>query len=136
MCRGNRSRRSTSFSPPIPVVRPPHGSAIRGRGGIAGTAAAPAAASGTAMALLSAMERLHDPSTNAYGRMEHVYPPREVGEITEKISDDEWTALGSVIAKTMLKTTLDVGDGALRRRGWVKRMTVTNRIAEEVLSAM
>ena len=36
----------------------------------------------------------------------------------------------------MLKTTLDVGDGALRRRGWVERTTVTNRIAEEVSSAV
>jgi hypothetical protein len=82
------------------------------------------------------MERLHDPSTNAYGRVEHMYSPHEVGEITEKISDDEWTALGSVIAETMLKTTLDVGDGALRRRGWVERMTITNRIAKEVSSAV
>jgi hypothetical protein len=82
------------------------------------------------------MERLHDPSTNAYSRMEHVYSPCEVGEITEKISDDKWTALGSVIAETMLKTTLNVGDGALRRRGWVQRTTVMNRIANEVSSAV
>jgi hypothetical protein len=59
------------------------------------------------------MERLHDPSTNAYGRVEHVYSPCEVGEITEKIFDDEWTALGSVIAETMLETTLDAD--AMRR---------------------
>ena len=82
------------------------------------------------------MERLHDPSTNAYGRVEHVYSPREVGKITEKISDDEWMALRSVIAKTMLKMTLNVGDGALRRRGWVERTTVTNRIADEVSSTV
>ena len=50
------------------------------------------------------MERLHDPSTNAYGRVEHVYSPREVGKITEKISNDKWTALGLVIAEMMLKT--------------------------------
>ena len=37
----------------------------------------------------------------------------EVGEITEKIFDDEWTALGSVIAETMLETTLDAD--AMRR---------------------
>ena len=122
------------FSPPIPVVRPLRGSVIRRRGGIAGTAAA--AASGTATALPSAMERLQDPSTNAYGCVEQVYSPRKVGKITEKLSDNEWTAIGSVIAETMLKTTLDVGDGALRRRGWVERTTVTNRIAEEVSSAV
>ncbi len=124
------------FSPSILVVRPPRGSVIGRRGGIAGTAAAPAAASGTATALPSAMETLHDPSTNAYGHVEHVYSPCEVGEITKKISNDEWMALGSVIAETMLKTTLDVGDGALRRRGWVKRMTIINRIANEMSSAV
>lgn len=82
------------------------------------------------------MERLHDPSTNAYGRVEHVYSLNEIGIITKKISDDEWTALGSVIAETMLETILDVGDDALNRRGWVERTTVTNRIAEEVSSAV
>ena len=82
------------------------------------------------------MERLHDPSTNAYSHVEHLYSPREVGEITEKISDNEWTALGSVISETMLKTTLNVRDGTLRRRGWVERTTVTNRITNEVSSAV
>ena len=74
------------------------------RGRIAGTAN---------MVLPSAMERLHDPSTNAYGRMEHAYSPCEVGVITQKISDDEWTTIRSIIAETMLETILVVGDDAL-----------------------
>jgi hypothetical protein len=41
------------------------------------------------------MERLYDPSTNAYSCVEHVYSPREVSFITKKISDNEWTAIGS-----------------------------------------
>jgi hypothetical protein len=90
----------------------------------------------TTTGLSSAMERLHDPSTNAYGRVEHVYSNREIGTIAQKIHDDEWTALGSVIAETILETILDVGDDALSRRGWVERTTVTNRIAEEVSSAV
>ena len=52
-------------------------SAIR-RGRIASTAAT---------VLPGAMERPHDPSMNAYGRVEHVYSPREVSVITQKISD-------------------------------------------------
>ena len=84
----------------------------------------------------SAMERLHDPSTNHYGRVEHVYSPREIGTIAQKVYDDEWTALGSVIAETMLETILDVGDDALSGRGWVEKTTVTNGIAEEVTSAV
>jgi hypothetical protein len=57
------------------------------------------------------MERLHDPSMNAYGRFLHVYSPCELGKITKKISDDEWTALRSVIAKTMLERILNAGYG-------------------------
>jgi len=81
--------------------------------------------------LASAMERLHDPSTNAF-QVEHVYSLRDIDRITQKITDDEWSALGSVIAETMLETILDVGDDALKQRGWVERMSLTNRIAEEV----
>ena len=82
------------------------------------------------------MERLHDPSTNAYGSVEHIYSLHDIETITQKIADDEWTALGSVIAETMYETILDVGDGALRQRGWVERMSLSNRIAEEVSSAV
>jgi hypothetical protein len=57
-----------------------------GRGRIAGAAD---------RILPSAMERLHNPSMIAYGCVEHVYSPREVGVITQKISDDEWMAIGS-----------------------------------------
>eukprot|EP01083_Nonionella_stella_P005700 16456_1 len=81
---------------------------------------------------LGAMERLHDPSANSYGRAEHIYSLRDIDAITRKISDDEWTALGSVIAEAMYETILDVGDDALKRRGWADRMSVTDRIAEEV----
>eukprot|EP01083_Nonionella_stella_P144385 450732_1 len=54
-------------------------------------------ASFSTLKLFSAMERLHDPSTNAYGRVEHVYSLSEIDRITQKITDDEWAALGSVI---------------------------------------
>jgi hypothetical protein len=106
------------------------GAAIKsatGRGRIAGAAAT---------VLPSAMERLHDPSTNAYGCVEHVYSPCEVSVITQKISNNEWTAIRSIIAETMLETILDVGDDALKKRGWVERTTVTNRIAKEVTSTV
>jgi hypothetical protein len=82
------------------------------------------------------MERLHDPSTNAYGNIERVYSPREIGIVTEKIRDDEWSALGSVIAENMLETVLDVGGGGLNRRGWVERTSITNAIAEGIASAV
>eukprot|EP00579_Thalassiosira_antarctica_P019963 CAMPEP_0201954082 /NCGR_PEP_ID=MMETSP0904-20121228/2188_1 /ASSEMBLY_ACC=CAM_ASM_000553 /TAXON_ID=420261 /ORGANISM="Thalassiosira antarctica, Strain CCMP982" /LENGTH=263 /DNA_ID=CAMNT_0048498037 /DNA_START=171 /DNA_END=965 /DNA_ORIENTATION=- len=82
------------------------------------------------------MERLHDPSTNAYGPAEHVYSLHDIDVITQTIYDDEWTALGSVIAETMFETILEVGDDALGQRGWVERMSLTNRIAEEVSSAV
>ena len=106
------------------------GAAIKsatGRGRIAGAAAT---------VLSSAMERLHDLFTNVYGHVEHVYSPCKVGVITQKISNDNLTAIGSVIANTMLTKILDVGDGVLKKRGWVERTTVTNRIAKEVSNAM
>jgi hypothetical protein len=78
------------------------------------------------------MERLHDPSTNAFGPLEHIYSLAEIDEITHKIADDEWTALGSAIAETMLEMILDVGSGALKRMGWVERMSITNKVAEDV----
>ena len=53
-----------------------------------------------------AMERLHDPSTNAYGPVEHVYSLHDIDVITQTIYDDEWTCLGSVIAETRFKTIL------------------------------
>jgi hypothetical protein len=81
------------------------------------------------------MKRLQNPSTNAYGCVEHVYSPCKVHVIAQNISDNEWTAIGSAIAKTMLERILDVGDDALKKRGWVERTTVTNRIAKEVLSS-
>ncbi|KAL3796761.1 hypothetical protein HJC23_010908 [Cyclotella cryptica] len=82
--------------------------------------------------MFSAMERLHDPSTNAFGPLENVYSLIEIDEITHKIEDDEWAALGSAIAETMLEMILDVGSGALKRMGWVERMSVTNKVAEDV----
>ena len=36
----------------------------------------------------------------------------------------------------MLKTILDNEDNVLKKRGWIERTTVTNRIAEEVSSAV
>lgn len=86
--------------------------------------------------VIGAMERLHDPSANAYGPVEHVYSLRDIDVITQQISDDEWTALGSAIAETMFETILDVGDKALMQRGWVEKTSLTNRIAEEVSSAV
>jgi len=82
------------------------------------------------------MERLHDPATVSYGPAEHVYSLHDIDVITQKITDDEWTGLGTVIAETMFETILDVGDDGLRQRGWVERMSLTNRIAEEVSSAV
>lgn len=82
------------------------------------------------------MERLHDPSANAYGKIEHVYSLRDMDIITRKVADDEWTGLGSVIAESIYETILDVGDDALGQRGWVERMSLTERIAEEVSSTV
>lgn len=86
----------------------------------------------TSTKMHSAMERLHDPSTNAFGPLEHIYSLSEIDDITHKIEDDEWTALGSAIAESMLEMILDVGSGALKRMGWVERISITNNIAEEV----
>ena len=86
--------------------------------------------------LYHAMERLHNPSSNAFGSLEHIFSLQEIDAITQKIADDEWMALGSVMAETLLETILDVGEDALNQRGWVERMSVTNRIAEEVSSAI
>ena len=82
------------------------------------------------------MERLHDPSTNAFGSVEHVYTLRDIDRVTKMISDDEWNALGSTVAESMYESILEVGDDALKQRGWVDRMSLTNRIAEEVSSAV
>lgn len=82
--------------------------------------------------LFSAMERLHDPSTNSFGALEHVYSLAEIDRITHKIEDDEWMALGSVVAESLLETILDICSDALRRMGWVERMSITNKIAEDV----
>jgi hypothetical protein len=87
--------------------------------------------------LYHAMERLHNPSSNGiFGTVEHIFSLHEIDTITHKIADDEWMALGSVMAESMLETILDVGDDALNQRGWVERMSVTNRIAEEIASAV
>mmetsp|Transcript_30099 Transcript_30099/g.55302 ORF Transcript_30099/g.55302 Transcript_30099/m.55302 type:complete len:322 (+) Transcript_30099:145-1110(+) len=87
---------------------------------------------------LNAMERLHrDPSTlNTYGLIEHVYSLQDIDTITQHITDDEWTALGSVIAETMLEMILDVGEDGLMERGWVERTVLANRIAEDVSSVV
>jgi len=83
------------------------------------------------------MERLHNPSTNSvFGSLEHIFSLKEIDTITQKIADDEWTALGSVMAESMLEMILEVGENALNQRGWVERMSVINRIAEEVSSAV
>jgi len=82
------------------------------------------------------MERLHDPSTNAFGKVEHVYSLRDIDVITQRIADDEWAALGSVVAESMYETILEVGEEALNRRGWVDRMSLTSRIAENVSDAV
>jgi hypothetical protein len=86
--------------------------------------------------LYNAMERLHDPSTNAFGPLEHVYSIAEIDHITHKIEDDEWMALGSAVADKLLETVLDVCSKALRRLGWVERMSVTNKVADDVSKAV
>ena len=80
----------------------------------------------------NAMERLHDPSTNAFGPVEHIYSLADIDTITHKIEDDEWTALGSSIAESLLETVLDVCSFALRRMSWVDRMDITNQVAVDV----
>ena len=86
--------------------------------------------------MFSAMERLHDTSTNPYGSVEHIFSLHEIDVITRKIADDEWMGLGSVISETMFETILDVGENALKERGWVDRMSLTDRIAEDVSSVV
>jgi uncharacterized protein with gpF-like domain len=86
--------------------------------------------------LFNAMERLHDSSTNAFGSLEHMYTLNDIDDITQKIADDEWTALGSAIAETMLETILDVCDEVIKKMGWVERMSVTNKIAEDIASTV
>ena len=80
--------------------------------------------------LYSAMECLHHPS-KPYP-VEHVYSLKEIEQITNKIANDEWAALGSVIAEQMLEMILDVGDEALAQRPGVDRMMITDKIAEEI----
>jgi uncharacterized protein with gpF-like domain len=86
--------------------------------------------------LFNAMERLHDSSTNAFESLEHMYTLNDIDDITQKIADDEWTALGSAIAETMLETILDVCDEVIKKMGWVERMSVTNKIAEDIASTV
>lgn len=80
----------------------------------------------------NAMERLHDPSTNAFGALEHVYSIAEIDGITHKIEDDEWMALGSAIAESMLETILDICSGVLKKMGWVEKMNVVNKVAQDI----
>ena len=88
-------------------------------------------------ALFSAMERLHDKSTNAFGRIEHVYSLNDIDDITRKIAEDEWMAgLGTAIAEAMYEMILDVSDEAMHEMGFVERMSVTNKIADDVTSAV
>ena len=87
-------------------------------------------------ALFSAMERLHDTSTNAFGPIEHVYSHNDIDYVTRKIAEDEWMALGTAIAEAMYEMILDVSDEALHEMGFVERMTVTNKIAEDVTRAV
>jgi len=110
-----------SFSPPHPPSTTQH-----------------VTTSTTTTTKLNAMERLHqDPSTvNTYGPIEHVYSLQDIDTITQHITDDEWTALGSVIAETMLEMILDVGEDGLMERGWVERTVLANRIAEDVSSVV
>ncbi len=75
-------------------------------------------------ALLSAMERLHDTSTNAFGPIEHIYSLNDIDYVTRKIAEDEWMALGTAIAEAMYEMILDVGDEALHEMGFVERMSV------------
>ena len=86
--------------------------------------------------LFSAMERLHDTSTNAFGSIEHVYSLSDIDYVTRKIAEDEWMALGTAIAEAMYEMILDVGDEALHEMGFVERMSVTDKIAEDVTSAV
>mmetsp|Transcript_17977 Transcript_17977/g.27374 ORF Transcript_17977/g.27374 Transcript_17977/m.27374 type:complete len:131 (+) Transcript_17977:124-516(+) len=86
--------------------------------------------------LFSAMERLHDTSTNGFGPIEHVYSLKDIDYITRKIAEDEWMALGTAIAEAMYEMILDVGDEALHEMGFVERMSVTDKIAEDVTSAV
>lgn len=78
------------------------------------------------------MERLHDTSTNAFGPIEHVYSLNDIDYVTRKIAEDEWMALGTAIAEAMYEMILDVGDEALHKMGFVERMSVTDKIAEDV----
>lgn len=88
-------------------------------------------------ALFSAMERLHDKSTNAFGRIEHVYSLNDIDNITRKIAEDEWMAgLGTAIAEAMYEMILDVSNEAMHEMGFVERMSVTNKIADDVTSAV
>jgi hypothetical protein len=82
------------------------------------------------------MERLHDTSTNGFGPIEHVYSLKDIDYVTRKIAEDEWMALGTAIAEAMYEMILDVGDEALHEMGFVERMSVTDKIAEDVTSAV
>ncbi|KAL7464167.1 hypothetical protein ACHAXS_004501 [Conticribra weissflogii] len=82
------------------------------------------------------MERLHDPSANAYGPLEHVYCLDDINEITQKIADDEWIALGSAIAEAMLETLFDIGADALKALGKVDRAKSEERMAKGISIAV
>ncbi len=85
---------------------------------------------------LNAMERLHDPSANAYGPLEHVYCLDDINEITQKIADDEWIALGSAIAEAMLETLFEIGANALKAMGKVDRAKSEERMAKGISIAV
>lgn len=82
--------------------------------------------------LNNAMERLHDSSNNPYGRLEHIYSLDDIDEITRRVADDEWMALGSAIAEAMLETIVDISGEVLKEMGRDERMKVEERIAEDV----
>ena len=87
-------------------------------------------------ARFNAMERLHKPATNAFGTMEHIYTLHDIDEITRKIANDEWMALGSTIAEAMLETILDVSGDVLKRMRKDERVKITERIGEEISRAV
>eukprot|EP00569_Conticribra_weissflogii_P000690 CAMPEP_0171357386 /NCGR_PEP_ID=MMETSP0878-20121228/46213_1 /TAXON_ID=67004 /ORGANISM="Thalassiosira weissflogii, Strain CCMP1336" /LENGTH=263 /DNA_ID=CAMNT_0011863429 /DNA_START=222 /DNA_END=1013 /DNA_ORIENTATION=- len=82
------------------------------------------------------MERLHDPSANTYDPLEHVYCLDDINEITKKVADDEWIALGSAIAEAMLETILDIGTDALKAMGREERATSQERMAKDISNAV
>lgn len=82
--------------------------------------------------VLNAIERLHDGPTNCYGPLEHVYSLKDINTVTLKVSDDEWTALGIVVAESVLETVVDFSGVFLEQMQGADRDNFTRSLSYKI----